>query len=192
MNDLIDIISTNYPPQESPTELWNLQLALDRYAQGLFGPRSPSKKLFPPEYTADGPQVRNTKQKDGGYAELSYSAANSWPLTVFQLAHETVHLLDPRAVPPHGKGANWLEEGIAVQFSLVISRGTAGNINIAHKKYEHAKKLILELGPNHFKIAKIIRENCGHFSDCTPSDIAAAAPHISTELATKLASSFYN
>ena len=52
---------------------------------------------------------------DGAFAELSRASECYWPTVVFEMAHETVHLLNP--VPGN---ANNLEEGVAVAFSLRV------------------------------------------------------------------------
>lgn len=159
-------------PKDSPSDLWSLQLLLDEYAQLLFGPRSPQKKLYQPTFSiqeGEQPHVINSLSEDGGWAQLSINASTYWPITVYELAHETVHLLDPRPAPPYGKGSNWLEEGVAVEFSLHCARLICGvTPPIGNKKYNTARNLVLKIGKdNLFEKFKKLREECGHFSDTT-------------------------
>ncbi len=44
---------------------------------------------------------------------LSYASKNYWPTVLYEMAHETIHLLNPIS-----GSANWLEEGVAVEFSI--------------------------------------------------------------------------
>lgn len=159
-------------PKDSPSDLWKLQLLLDQYAQVLFGPRSPQKKLYQPTFSIEEdeqPHVINSKSEDGGWAQLSMNASTCWPTTVYELAHETVHLLDPRPAPPYGKGSNWLEEGVAVEFSLHCAGLICGATPpIGDKKYNTARNLALKIGRNNFfEKCKKLRDECSHFADIT-------------------------
>jgi hypothetical protein len=189
-------ISFAYPnsrPDSSPDELWNLQCKLDLYAQWLLGERSEHKRLDPPAFVVGGPNVRNLPGLDGGYAELGENAADNWLLTIYQLAHETVHLLDPRPAPPYAKGANWLEEGIAVEFSLLVSReigDPAMKVNL--DEYKKARQLVSRLGGDLFAKVKKIREKCGHISDATKEELIAVVPACPPHIAEKLVSPFSN
>lgn len=180
-------------PDASPDAMWELQHKLDACAQELFGPRNSSKQLYQPKFVDGGPNVRNTPALDGGFAELSMSAAGNWPAAIYELAHETIHLLDPRPSYPIGKGASWLEEGLAVNFSLRVSRELAGhNIKVSQKKYQIANGLICRLGGGVFESLKVIRHRSGHFSDATVLDILAVVPGTPVHVAKKLSLSFYD
>jgi hypothetical protein len=178
-------------PEASPEALWALQLKLDDCAQKLFGPRNPSKKLYQPTFEAGGPNVRNTESQDGGFAELSLTAAKSWPAAIHELAHETIHLLDPRPGYPIGDGASWLEEGLAVNFSLAISSAIGNQGKVSLKKYRLANGLVNRLGGDLFRKVSDIRKRCGHFSDATVFDILEVAPSLPKHVAEKLCMSFY-
>ena len=104
-------------PREDPSAAWSLQLQLLRLAEDTLGPRDASKTIFQPVFADYGPYIRNTPNLDGAFAELSRNAEVFWPTTLYELAHETVHLLNPRP----GTG-NWLGEGIAVAFSQTMAR----------------------------------------------------------------------
>ncbi|WP_052050218.1 hypothetical protein [Cedecea neteri] len=187
----IDFTSPKKRPDESPQEMWELQIKLDECAQELFGPRNPHKNLLQPTFVADGPHVRNTLPLDGGYAELSFNAAGYWPTAIYELAHETVHLLDPRPGYPVGKGATWFEEGLAVNFSLAVSRSTGNQNKKVHvKKYKIANTLFSRIDGDLFSRAKHIRSLSGHFGDATMQDILSVSSNLPLQVAEKLASSF--
>ena len=105
------------PPQTSPkgdpVALWALQLHLLSLAEAALGARDASKKIYQPAFADDGPHIRNTPGLDGAFAELSRNSECYWPTAINELAHETVHLLNP--APGNG---NYLCEGVAVAFSL--------------------------------------------------------------------------
>jgi hypothetical protein len=169
-----------------------LQVKLDACAQHLFGERNPRKQLLPPRFTADGPQLRNTLNLDGGYAELGFSAAGDWPLAIFQLAHETIHLLDPRPGYTDGKGATWLEEGLAVNFSLTVSKALGNfSIKVSDKRYQTANNLFTRIGGDIYQRSKQIRNRSGHFSDVSLTDLSDLSPNLPQHIAIKLVSSFY-
>ena len=193
MSIQIDFIYPNDRPDQCPDVMWDLQLKLDACAQQLFDKRNPNKALLRPDFVIDGPHVRNTLKLDGGFAELSLNAAGYWPTAIYELAHETIHLLDPRPGHPLGKGASWFEEGLAVNFSLAVSKSIGDqSIKISHSKYKIANQLFSRIGGNLFHRAMEIRSKTGHFSDAQISDIMAVSPKVPRHIAEKLVSSFYS
>ena len=106
-------------PVDDPLALWALQLELLGQAETLLGPKDQSKKVYQPQFTDHGPNLRNTPNRDGAFVELSRAAETDWAEAVFEMAHETVHLLNPVA-----GYTNNLEEGVAVAFSLHVQPST--------------------------------------------------------------------
>lgn len=100
-------------PIDDAASLWALQQELMRAAEDLLGPRDSTKKIMQPMFSTAGPHLCHTPNLDGAFAELSRNAEGYWPTVVFELAHETVHLLNPTV-----GYTNWLEEGVAVEFSI--------------------------------------------------------------------------
>lgn len=100
-------------PIDDAASLWALQQELMRAAENLLGSRDTTKNIFQPTFDDAGPRLRNTPNFDGAFVELSRNAESHWPTVVFELAHETVHLLNPTI-----GYTNWLEEGVAVEFSI--------------------------------------------------------------------------
>ena len=86
-------------------------------AESVLGPRDGSKKIYQPQFADDGPHVRNTPNLDGAFVELSHGGECYWPTIVYEMAHETVHLLNP--IP--GNTDN-IEEGVAVELSLMVQQ----------------------------------------------------------------------
>ena len=108
------MISFSLPPVDSPEVLWTLQNDFLDEAQSRLGDRRMDKKIYQPSWDADGPHICHASTKDGAFAKLSDCAKKNWKLAIYQLAHETVHLLDQH----EGTVTNLLEEGLAVKFSL--------------------------------------------------------------------------
>ena len=84
-------------PRNDPVALWALQQNLLSIAEAALGARDTSKKIYRPGFTDDGPYIRNTPELDGAFAELSRHSESYWPTAVYEMAHETVHLLNPVA-----------------------------------------------------------------------------------------------
>jgi len=144
-------------PDAEPSFLWWLQNDLLSVAESNLGLRDQSKKIYQPAFDIHGPRLINTPTFDGAFAQLSPNAAGYWPTAVYELAHETVHLLNPTAA-----NTNWLEEGIAVAFSvfaldhynLSAQRPTSGS-------YVEALVLVQDLPDGPFPTARRVREVAG-------------------------------
>jgi len=194
----IDFTCPSTRPDQSPTEMAELQAKLDQLARNLFGPRK--KKLLTPKFVDGGPKVRFTVDDTGAYAELSLYAAGYWPTAIYELAHEIIHILDPRPLPPLGKGANWFEEGLAVHFSLSALREMVGptvsgsfleHLEKNNEKYYVAFQLFSELDEDVYTRAGQIRQSAGHFSDATAHDFMTVSPKLHRDSALKLSECFY-
>jgi hypothetical protein len=128
-------------PDANPVGVWSVQQDLLARAQRLLGPRDETKQIFQPVFSPGGPHLINTPACDGAFAALSMEAANYWPTLVYELAHETVHLMDPTVGP-----TNWLEEGVAVLFSIEMSR-TLTNHPMAPGAQPASYRMAAELDP---------------------------------------------
>ena len=94
--DMELILPVAPPPREDPSALWSVQLQLLSLAEDTLGPRDISKVIYQPIFTDHDPNIRNTPNLDGAFAELSRNAEGYWPTVAKELAHETVHLLNPK------------------------------------------------------------------------------------------------
>ncbi|MGE4502603.1 MAG: hypothetical protein AB7D03_07020 [Thiomicrospira sp.] len=168
------------------TALWQLQQELLAEAEALFGERNKSKTIYQPSWDPDGPHIRYTPNKDGAFAELGNNAKNNWRLVVYQLAHETVHLLDQHG----GERTILLEEGAAVRFSLdmMLKYGfdTTGLPLI--NSYQIALRLFDSLGKNPYQISNNCRSSAGNFNAIDSSLLKTENPSLTTEEITLLLS----
>lgn len=119
--------------------------------------------------------VRNTPDLKGAFAELSFAARTFWPTVVFELAHETVHLLNP--MPRNG---NKLEEGVAVEFSIYAQEKLGAPIIQQPTKgfYFSALQLVRLLPGGTFQAARHIRAAHGPLSDVKARQLQALYPGI--------------
>jgi hypothetical protein len=162
--------------------MWMLQQRLMHHAELLLGRRTTAKKLYQPAFSTGGPFVRNTPNRDGAFAELSPNAAGYWPTVVFELAHETVHLLDPCT-----GYTNWLEEGLAVEFSHYCVCLMGGRPSPAEVRgYRDAQVLVRALPGGAFAFGKQAREKLGPLHLLTAQMLKAEFPQISKDLAKRL------
>ena len=145
------------PPKDDPTTLWSLQQQLLAAAESRFGQRDTNKQIYQPIFRDDGPILINTPNLDGAFAALSQNAAVYWPTAVYELAHETVHLLNPIV-----GFANWLEEGIAVAFSIEMSSELTRHPQFPSEgsNYAIAMSLLQSLPKEYQEAAKLIRAEC--------------------------------
>lgn len=166
--------------------LWQLQLELLQEAESRFGHRDYSKKIYRPSWDPEGPHIRYTSTKDGAFAELGDNAKSSWRLTVYQLAHETVHLLDQHG----GEQTIFLEEGAAVRFSLDMMAkygfDTAGLPSIS--SYQTALALFDGLGTDSYQLMKNARLTAGSFNGINAAILRAEIQDLSTETIVQLLS----
>lgn len=151
-------------PEESPGLLWEMQNLLLLEAQQQLGPRTPSKKIYQPTFEADAqPCVRFAKSYDGAWAEMTADAAGNWRLCIWQLAHETVHLLDQTP----GTEASVLEEGVAVAFAHHACSMFGFEIRrAAMANYAQACTLVKRL-PGGIVAAGRLRQFAGSFDNVT-------------------------
>ena len=172
-------------PGQDPSTLWSVQLHLLRLAEDTLGPRDASKTICQPVFTDHGPNIRNTPNLDGAFAELSRKAEPYWPTLINELAHETVHLLNPKP----GDGT-WLSEGIAVAFSNYAQRQFKLEpqcVNMA--SYRRSLELVSELPPAPLAAGRRIREACS-LDNATQGILETLFPSVAPETLTELCKPF--
>jgi hypothetical protein len=167
-------------PKDDPVALWRLQWLLLGEAESVLGPRDHSKQIYQPIISNRGPLIINTPNLDGAFVELSANAGGYWPTAIYEMAHETVHLLNPVV-----GATNWLEEGIAVRFSLhaqsVFTKAQPQSPTLA--SYQRALQLVCSIPGDSFLAAKIVRATAGALSSATPGALITACPTIDRTLA---------
>lgn len=180
------ILPKGLPPSENPTALWSVQQQLLGLAEDILGPRDTSKIICQPVFTDDGPMIRNTLSLDGAFAELSRNAENYWPTVIYELAHETVHLLNPKA----GVG-NWLSEGMAVAFSQYALQSYGMDPQeVKMESYRRSLELVSKLPPDPLTAGRRIREGCNSLNDATGFILESLFPGVDSETLTQLCESF--
>lgn len=168
-------------PDVTPTTLWQLQLELLGRIERFLGPRDPQKQLYQPIFGAGGPHIINTPALDGAFAKLSLNAAGYWPTAVYELAHESIHLLNP--IAGH---TNFLEEGIAVAFSIAMSSEAGHAMSPEIPTYREALRLVQLLPPSPLEAGGQIRLCCGALSAATERDLSAIFPSVETNFVKRL------
>ncbi len=151
----------------------------------MLGSRNQSKKIYQPIFRADGPLIVNTPNFDGAFAVLSVNAAGYWPTVVYELAHETVHLLDP--ITGH---TNWLEEGAAVEFSILMSQLLTSHAMApaSASNYSLARSMLAQLPTPTLSSIGLLRQRFGALSSITADQIEGTFPSLPEDVAIRLAS----
>ncbi len=190
--------------------LCELQKQLLHIAEETFGQRDSSLKKYEPKlakgksvtiltgleisrprFTDEGPQVNFDLERREVFAELSTNGERYWPTVLYELAHETIHLLNPAI-----KGAaNYLEEGVCVAFSIYAQRlydhGAAIQRPKNNSKYAIALALVNQLPEPLLVQASRLRQMAGSLSDVSSNDLICLFPEIDTGLAVALTCKFH-
>jgi hypothetical protein len=104
----------------------------------------------------------------------------------FQLAHETVHLLDPVVAGT----ANVLEEGLATYYQLEYIRRMDSNYSTGDEKYDAASSLVSSLMTEYPDAIKTLRGQGRTISTLTAHQLQSVYLNLSDEAATILAHPF--
>jgi hypothetical protein len=177
-----------------PSLTRQLGLFLEK-AEELFGPRDKSFTLLGTEFH-DGPNrvIYPNANHDQIVILLSKEARGNHDQALFQLAHETVHVLAPVDVGT----STVLEEGLATYFSLTApdfadptyARRSEASLTGKFRAYRDALndvRALLSVDPT--VVARIRKAN-ELFASVTPSRLCNVAPHCSTEVADRLTHTF--
>lgn len=117
---------------------------------------------------------------------LSDASRTYWPTTLYELAHETVHILNPIS----GTG-NYLEEGYAVLFSIDMSEEfTSHPQEPGDEYYQEALRLIKMLDNKPYRAARMIRNKFGSLSSAKEAEMEEMFPHVPSQIIRKLCSTF--
>ena len=172
-------------PRDDPERLWAMQADLLVIAESVLGPRDSSKEICAPRFVDDGPYIRNSPNMGAAWVELSRNGENYWPTVVYEMAHETVHLLNPIA-----GNANNLEEGVAVAFSLYV-QPVYGICNPPRmKSYLCALGLVVALPGGPLEAGRRVREQIGALSAATVEDLRELFPSADVAVLSKLVEEF--
>ena len=153
------------------------------------GLRDATWEIRKPRFAASRPGIRFCKQEKWAYAELSPNGEGYWPTVVFEMGHETVHLLNPVPI----ECSNYLEEGVAVAFSLYACKRIgydAMNDLLKWRKYIHALYLVQQLPGDSLDNARRIRERLGRLSSAQTEHLSELFPGVSQSILIELCKRF--
>ena len=185
---------------------WTLTTRLGYFLQKAekeFGLRDKRWTILGVEFAAEGPPniwypFSSRKNINGEplnfiTIQLTKSSANDKKKALFQLAHETIHLLSPNS-PKHKSTV--LEEGLAAYFSIHALADTGVKINaqyIASKRYSQAYILVYQLYKLHPDAGarfKALRAKGHTFSDISKQELMLSFPKLDDKLANLLSQRF--
>lgn len=163
-------------PSNSPLALAAMQHYLLGAMQARVGIRRRDTQIFSPVFSEDGPHIRLCT--GGGYAVLSPRAAQHWPAAVIELAHETVHLLDPEA-----GYTNYFEEGIGVAFEVEMALMLTDYDRSASIRgaYEVAWRTVSALPGGAYSAASSVRQRCGALRGLSYAEAVLLFPRHDTD-----------
>ncbi|EHK9050398.1 hypothetical protein RH728_004173 [Vibrio vulnificus] len=172
-------------PINSPSAMWALQQFMVLEVERRLGHRDAQKTICQPTFHDDPkakPCIVNRFSLDGAWACLSVGSKTNWECAYFEIAHETVHLLNPVV-----GNTNYLEEGVAVVFAEKMQQlqGIALT-NIECPFYKRAKLLVEQLPGGVFEAATKIREICGSLGVAKSSDLTSLFPTLNQSVADEL------
>lgn len=158
-------------------------------AENAYGDRDNRYTILGCEFSDDGPRVwfpGSERGRKHAVVQLSLHALTSEPIMIWQLAQETIHLLDP-----HPGAANLLEEGVSILFARDYMRmlGLPIPASLA-PNYSEAASLVGALEATHPGAARLLREESGRWRDVTEGTILRLFPDFDPVKAGRLVSRF--
>jgi hypothetical protein len=161
-----------------------------KMAQELLGPRDKSYTILGIEFITQGPpSVWYPGNRKDIIIQLTTKASCDMRRALFQLAHETVHILSPTGGPYR---ATILEEGLATYFSLYYLEKIHIPVQrdyIDNPKYQSAYDDIVSLTkeyPDALEKIKNIRKDQPFISGITYEQLKQTFPKIGDQLAQRL------
>lgn len=170
-----------------------------RAAEARFGRREAGWTLLGVEFArVDAPQVWYPSFSETNrqiVVQLTADAAQDERRALYQLAHEVVHLLNPKRDP-----VSRFEEGLATLFSIQHLRAQGFSLGpeyIGSSRYRAAYDDVARLESLHprgrFDVAvRLLRQNADGLSPLTPALIAQAFPNAPADLAAALSRPFWS
>ncbi|MGJ5633257.1 hypothetical protein [Nostoc sp. CALU 1950] len=158
------------------------------HIEAQFGKRDRSWTILGIEFCESGPKTWFPGDCGHIIIQLGLSAKEDPVQALFQLAHESVHLLDP-VVSGFG---TVLEEGLATLFSLEYIKQFHPNYTTSDTKYADAARLtahLLDITP---MAIKELRSKGIKISQITASQLLAVCPQLPKSIALALATPFDN
>jgi len=167
-------------------QIWRLQKDLLSHLEAATGDRDITYTICQPRFSDGVPHICVWPDTKEVVAYLSRSAERYWPSLVFELAHESVHLLNPRV-----GGTNVLEEGVATYFQYHVTPEVCGvRIPITVPAYVEAKAAVEALGVDVIDLARSLRERFGSLGETTADVLAELCPQASSATVARAAAQF--
>ncbi|EMD5662695.1 hypothetical protein VRM69_000935 [Enterobacter hormaechei] len=114
---------------------------------------------------------------------LSNGCLTYWPCFVYEMAHESIHLLNPQPV-----AASYLEEGIAVWFSDYMMEKCGYEKHYPKGDYKKALELVALIKDTPPNIVKKIRDNYPNLTDISFAELRRLYPTLTIKQAKALTS----
>lgn len=168
---------------------WTLTSILGKFlreAEDRYGIRDRNWTPIGIEFGGDTPMVWYPGNCKNVSIMLSNSARNDPHQAIFQLAHETIHLLSPTG----GRNANVLEEGLATLNSHQASQEWNLGLKSAQASYLSAEQLVLELLTINPKAVQSARQIEPSLVSFTPDLLISVEPALNPSTATSLCEKF--
>ncbi len=189
------VILPDTRPGDDDCGMERLQTDLLLWTRELFGERDTSWSICPPEVVGGIPHIFFLDDRTTRLVRINLGdgAEENWNIVLYQMAHEVIHLLNPRK----GCKANNLEEGVASAFSYHVQElsGITKNKFVYHNHdaYKCVHNLVSRLPGGAIVGAHRIRNEmppCSSFSSISTVNLERIFPGIDSELADTLTSEF--
>ncbi len=152
-----------------------------------FGPLDKSYTILGIEFRDGVPQVWFPDKHKCCHIviQLSREAMQEPVRALWQLAHESVHLLDP-----HPGGGNVLEEGVAAHFAVRYLAQLNCSFPTGDPRYDEASSLVEQLLAARPGAIRELRAQHGPLHSVTAAQISAVCPGVECSIAERLARDF--
>jgi len=183
------LIARPCPPGSGCTFTWTLVSQLGQMileVEALFGPRDPDYTLLGIEFSGTIPQIWFPGDCRHIAIQLGEPSMTDAKRARFQLAHETVHLLDP----VFAGAASVLEEGLATYYQLTYIHREDPTYSTEDIRYDNASRLVSKLMTTCPQAVKSLRSQGKRLSALTAGELRDACAELTQEEATALAGTF--
>jgi hypothetical protein len=183
------LIAKACPPGAGCTFTWTLTTRLGqmlRDVEAMFGPRDGSYTILGVEFVGTIPQIWFPGDCRHVAIQLGETTMTDPVRAMYQLAHETVHLLDPVLAG----AASVFEEGLATYYQNTYIHREAPNYSTDDPKYGAARHLATKAIADGTDGVKGLRARGKALSKFLPSELVAICPGLTGDEARTLTSSF--
>jgi hypothetical protein len=183
------VVAKPCPPGSGCTFTWTLVSQLGvmlREVENLLGPRNREYSILGIEFSGTVPQIWFPGNCKHIAIQLGEPAMSDSKRARFQLAHETVHLLDPVV----GGTANVLEEGLATYYQLMYIHRLDPTYGTGDAKYDNASQLASKLLTHRPDAVKTLRSVGRTISTLTAAELRTECPALTDGEARILAQLF--